>query len=338
MNKSKSLLRFLFFFIAVSIVGSCGGSSGRDGGGSGGGTALPQTTLTANNSSAAASAAIKTVNLVGPLSALGGIQIMGTSSEAHSGKLLTYIIEKAISLSKTASSESALISQGILPPLTKNCQDGGTVTASAIWDGPFVPDDLSEVVDLEGTMDFDSCRDGTNVFNGEMDVSFNGPLSAPNIIDIFLRSFSYTDAEDGDSIVLTNFSIIGTNLIFTGDDLTAATLTVTGTLSGIADNETINAEFSSFIITYSTSASGVTITVSGMMYASCLGGWVTISTTTAIFIPTSADCPTSGEVVITASGDTTRLVVQQDSQITVLFNDTVVDTYNDCEELESICI
>jgi hypothetical protein len=89
---------------------------------------------------------------------------------------------------------------------------------------------------------------------------------------------------------------------------------------------------------FSSNGGGGTVSISGRIKASCLGGWVTITTNNPIFIPTNADCPTAGEVVITSGGNSVKVVIASDSKITIYYNNTLVQTYNNCEDVDGLCV
>ena len=132
-------------------------------------------------------------------------------------------------------------------------QKDGTVTVSATWTGPDTTDP-SQIIDLNATAAFNSCRIGTTTFNGTANIVLSGPADNPTSVNFSSSSLNVSDSATGDNVTVENFTM----------------------------NE-------------SSTAGGTTITISGKMKSSCLDGWVTIGTNTAIFVPTNADCPIAGE-------------------------------------------
>jgi hypothetical protein len=50
-----------------------------------------------------------------------------------------------------------------------------------------------------------------------------------------------------------------------------------------------------------------------------------------------ADCPTAGEVIATSGDNSVKMVIASDFKITIYFNNTLVQTYNDCEGIYGLC-
>jgi hypothetical protein len=82
---------------------------------------------------------------------------------------------------------------------------------------------------------------------------------------------------------------------------------------------------------------GQNLSLSGRIKPSCLGGWMVVTTNTPTFIPTGADCPTAGEVVVTAGGNSVKVVYASDFKVIIYYNDTLAQTYNICEEVADLC-
>lgn len=341
MKKSGIYIKsFLLIFICLGmlLLSGCGG-----GGGGGGITEAP---LTAANAPQAGGAAIQTVNLVGAASALGELQTSSissktsskTSSETYLKPPLRSILDKVISISKIQRHKSEVHTEGSMPPTTENCSGGGTITVSATWIGPDNPPDESLAVDFRANMTFNSCKEGNEILNGSMSMVFEGPLSAPTKLTVSTSKFTYADTAAKDSITMTNLNMVLTDFSFSGNELTGATIIMTGAVSGTVNGEPINVECDSYKTVFSSSGSGVTVSISGRIKASCLGGWVAVITNTPVFVPTGADCPTAGEIVVTSGGNSVKLVIASNSEITIYYNNTLVQTYNNCEDVDGLCV
>jgi hypothetical protein len=113
---------------------------------------------------------------------------------------------------------------------------------------------------------------------------------------------------------------------------------VGGTITGTIGGDPINEEYDDFIIVFSSDAQGMTITINGSINAGCLGDWTTITTVTPVFIPDGAQCPTAGEIHVTAGGDTVKMVINANGTVDVFFNDTLVQSYADCEVVDGLCL
>ncbi len=318
----------IFSTFAIILITGCGGGGGGNGG------APPQTggaQLTANNTPQAGSAVIQALYLGGPLSAAGEIQPLSisskTSSKNYSKPPLRSILDKVVSISKAQRHKSEVHAAGSMPPTTESCTGGGNVTVSATWQGPDEPTDPSQIVNFNGNITFNSCKEDTVTLNGSMNIAFEGPLSNPTKLTISASNFTYADSETGDNITMANFKLVFTD----------GTMTLAGTIRGTVDGESVNEEYDKFRMAFSSDIGGITVSISGRVNPSCLGGWVTITTNTLIFIPKDADCPTAGEVVITSGGNSARMVIASDYKITIYFNGTLVQTYNDCEEVDGLC-
>ncbi len=186
--------------------------------------------------------------------------------------------------------------------------------------------------DFQATVTFNSCREGTETMNGTATMAFSGTVDNPVSLTFSSSNLSYADTVTDDNISMTNFS-----MVITGDDLTGATITLTGVVSGTVSGDPINEELDSFQIVLSSDTTGETMSISGMVKASCLGEWVTITTNTPVFVSTGDDCPIDGEFTITSGGNSVKVVIESDSKITVLFNNSPVQTYNNCEEVDGLC-
>ncbi len=336
MKKTEKLFALILVAI-LPLMLSCGG------GGGGGGTAQPGATLTSSNAPAASGATVQSTRLILFTDAVEGIGTASISSKTYSKDLmrkppLRSILEKAVALSKAQRTKAELRAQGSMPPTTEACGGGGTVTTSATWIGPDDPTDPSQVVNFNATMTLSSCKEDTSTMNGTMSVAFEGSLSAPTKITISMPNFSYANTETNDNITITSLTMVVTNLTFSGEELIGGTLILTGAVSGSASGDPISVECDNYTIVFSSGVTGETLSISGRLKPSCLGGWVTIATNTPIFVPAGADCPTAGEIVVASGENSVKVVITSDSKITIYFNGTLVQTYNDCEDVDGLCV
>lgn len=338
-----------FFFIALV---SCGGGGGGDGTAETG-SVQPETEpiLTIDNASQVAGAVFQTL--------LGGEVALNVGSEppdAQSQRIqsqrmqistssitilkppLRNIIDKVISISKIERLKAEYIQKGTIPPTTVDCSDGGTITISATWTGPDNPVDESQIVDLQANITCNSCKEGTITMDGTATFKFSGPLDKPSSFTFSTPNFTYIDTAENDDWTMSNLNMVVTELTFSGDELTGCTITITGAMNGISDGDPVNVEYDSFKIVINSDETGGTFSLSGRVRPSCLDGWVNCTTNTPIFIPTAADCPINGEIIVTSGEDNTRIVIGSDSTITIYFNGTWVKTYNDCNEVEGLCV
>jgi hypothetical protein len=312
---------------------ACGGDNGDNG------DNKQDATLTANNAPQAAGAVVQVIYLTELVDLIEGISGFFISNTSNSSNLNTSdksqpkgFLYRAINKGVTISTNKILNdgqfrSSGTIPQTSESCPGGGTVTLSATWTGPDNPTHPSQIIDLNATITFSSCGEGTMTMNGTVNIVLSGPANNPTSLAFSSSNFNFSDSATGDNIAMTNFSLESTD----------TTITVSGAISGTADGHSINEEYENITIVVSSTTGGETITISGRMKPSCLDGWITIGTNTAIFVPTDADCPTAGEVVITSAGNTVKVVIESDSTINVYFNDVLETTYSSCSELEGVC-
>ncbi len=326
-------------FLAI-VLTSCGGGGGDGTASTGGGTT--EASLTAANAPQAGGAAMQSANLVGSATALGGLRPLGISSEIYFKTYLKpplrSIIDRLIPIAKSRMQESGLHLEGSFPPTTQNCTGGGTVTVSGTWTGPDNPTDPSQVVNFAGNITFNSCTEATGIMNGSISLRIEGPLDNFTRFTLSVSSFAYANTETNDNIAMTNLAMVITGLGLNGNELTGGTITITGAITGTVGGDPINVEYESYQIVFNSNTDGETVSVSGRIKARCLGGWVTIATNIPLFIPGGGNCPTTGELVISSGGNNVKMVVASDSRITIYYNNTFVQTYSNCENVDGLCV
>jgi len=299
--------------------------------------------LSNDNASQAGAAAIQSTHLISTTGLLlGNIQASNVSSKNPYTPPLKRILDEVLTIMKTQRLKARISNFDIRSQGSghyfESCIDGGTLSINAIWEGPAEPEDPSEIMNLNATITFNSCCEESITFKGSMKVIFEGSADNPSKITISTSTFFYTDSDYNDHITLTNFKIIITDFVLSDDELESGTITLKGALSGTVDADFINEECDYFTIAFNSTAYGEVLTMSGNIKPSCIGGWVTVTTNTPILIPGDDVCPTAGEIVITSNADNVRVVISSDYKITIYFNDVVVQTFNDCEEVDGLCV
>jgi hypothetical protein len=281
--------------------------------------------FTASNTPIVAGAVIQTLNLLGLITDLSSLSPIGN----YTGN---------IKMSTTSPGHSIIPypKDGISLPSIK-CEEGGSISLNVTWDGPTIPTDPSQIVDLNIKMTFDSCTQFGCMINGTVRIIFEGPLSDPTKIKISVPELTYTNTNTGDDVTIKDLSITITGFTMEADHLISGTIEVSGTLSGTVGGSPIGVECENFKIEFVSSSAGTTITISGKIKPFCLGDWVTITTPTSIFIPIGDDCPTAGEIVAISGEYNVKVAISSNYNITVYFNETPIETYANCREVMGLC-
>lgn len=338
MRKKRGAMRkisILLLLLLCFTVFSCGG--GGDGGvtsstegDTGSGSALSQ-----SNSTTAGSAMLQATNLVSTAKAVGDIQVFSVSSAPPIQSIVSEMLLVSRERAKKGSTEQELISSESLSG-TSTCTNGGSVSVNATWIGPSFPSDPSQVVNLNGTVTFNSCVEGSLTFNGAATLSIDGLLSAPSKIVLTSGNFTYANTANNDNLTLSNLTITIANIVISGNDLSSFTTTISGALSGTLASENVNIECNNFQLVYNSSLNGFTIFVSGNIKANCIGDWMSISTTKPLFFP-YAYCPTDGDITATSGANSVRVIIESDEKINIYFNNNLVQTYNSCNDIKGVC-
>ncbi len=340
-SKNVTLIAAVVLGMFVSVLAGCGG-----GGGGGGDTPAPspapstEASLSATNAPQAGSAVLQAANIVGAASAIGAYQPAGASSGTashYTSPVLIALYEQAVSFANSQKSKSEIQIAGSRGPITETCDGGGTVSISATWTGPDNPTNASQVVDFRGNMTYSSCREDTHTLNGSASIAFEGPLSAFTKLTFSASNVSYSDTVNSDMLTFTNVSIVFSDFAFTNGKLTDASITLSGGLSGTAHGAPLSIECDGYKMVFNSGGGGTAVSMSGRIKPACLGGWVTVSTNIPLFVPTGANCPTAGEVIVASRGNSAKTVAALDSKITVYFNSVPVQTYNSCKDVEGLC-
>lgn len=336
MKKGIQVFKILFFAIlSLTIIINLSGCGG--GGGGGGDTGSILKPENAPQAASAVSQAAQFVQFQSVLNMGGDVfKTSSTSTNSPSSTSLISIFNNILSISKAQRYKSELSIAGSMPAETLQCTNGGTITDSATWTGPDEPKDPSEVADFKATMTFSSCKEEDTIMTGTVTIAFSGSLSNPTKFTFSTSTFTVSKLPN-QVMTLTDFNMDITDLHLTNDELTKATLTMSGKVSGTINGTPVNVECDNYKVVGETVNNGSKITISGKMKPSCIGGWVTITTNTPVFVPENADCPTDGEVIATSGENSVKMVIASDSKISIYFNNTLVQTYNDCEGVVGLC-
>jgi hypothetical protein len=281
--------------------------------------------FTASNTPMAAGAIVQSFNLLGLITDLTSLSPIGN----YTGN---------IKMSATIPGHSIIPyhKEGIPLP-SMECEESGTISLNVTWDGPTLPTDPSQIINLNIKMTFDSCTQFGCSMNGSVQMIFEGPLSDPTKIKISVPELTYTNANSGDDVTLKDLSITITGFTMEADQLISGTIEVSGTLSGTVGGSSIDVKCENFKIEFVLSSEGTSITISGKIKPSCLGDWITITTPIPIFIPMGDDCPTAGEIVATSGEYNVRIIISSNYNIEVYFNETLIETYTNCREVMGLC-
>lgn len=307
-----------------------------------GGTA----TLTVSNTNLVASALIQAGGLVSITDAVGGIGPLSSSpqtSQTSSKAPLRNIIDKVLEISGPQGQKLDGYLYGTVPVTTVPCPAGGSITTSITWEGPDYPDP-SQMLNTQMNVIFNSCKEGSTTFSGSLNTKFGGPLTVPTSITMSTPSFRYIDTKTGDNLTLTNLTISINNLLYScypatdcGYLFNGFEITTTGIISGNSSGVPIYEETDHFTIVWAQVPGGESLSLSGRVNPSCLGGWMAVTTNSPIFITTNAECPASCDVVVTSGGSSVRVVCSSDFKVTLYYNNAFVQTYNTCEEVADLC-
>ncbi|MBM4145057.1 MAG: hypothetical protein FJ240_02105 [Nitrospira sp.] len=338
----KGLKTYICFTIVILsalafVLTSCGGGGGAGGGGGSNGGA----SLTNANAPQAASAAgqsvafVQSTNFVSTFDLSGNVgpeSISSKTSKSFSKSLLKNILNKTMSISKIQRHKSEIHTAGSMPTTTVECFDSGTITISnAKWTDD--PEDDFNLINLSATITAANCKEDPYLWNGSMSIALVGSSYEPTkITTVSKPTFTSTNTDINETITMTNL----TTVIDLSEFGETEAITLTGTISGQVDGEPINVECKNFKIEF---IDEETVSLSGEIKPTCLGGWVTVNTHKPIFTETGADCPTAGEVILTSGANSVKIVIAADSKIYIYYNNTLVGgkPYDSCNDIAGLC-
>jgi hypothetical protein len=335
----KKFCKLLIIGVAVlslpGFLANCGGGGGDASTSRGGGT---DAALTASNARQIGDTVMQAVKLVAPTTTLGDLKAARISSIKRPP--LARILEKVLSASING---GVTVHSKALTTIKNDCADGGNISIDISSVNP-----LDKVINAD--VDVKSCTTGTETLNGKMNVEYvmNSIGDPTNLtldsfknfekVTITTSHFTYLNTANNDNITLSDITLVLEDFTYNGDILTGGSVTLGGSVSGAAAGENINVGCDSFRLVFASDATGgMTVSVSGRINASCLGGWVTLATNSPVFVPASGGCPTAGDIVASAGGNTVRVVIAEDSGITIFFNDNLVEKFDSCNEAKGLC-
>jgi hypothetical protein len=319
-KKRSGVLLSVFLLVGFALaLSNCG---------SGGGT-ITLAELTADNAPQVAGSMDQVMSLIDPASSLGEIEVAAASSGAPLARVIDTM--KAIS-EKQLPSPMITAQDSMYEEIP--C-DSGSGTVSADWDESDLITDPFAVLDLKVTMHFVDCTMGEETLDGSATMKFTGTFSDPTKITITSSNLNYKNAgsPDGETdITMTGFSMDVTSTPSGG------TMTISGKVSGVSDGVAVDEELDDLVLTMEAVPGGGEVTIAGNVKPSCVGGWITLSTATPIFIPVGEECPTDGNVQAASDGNVVSIVVGPGTtETTVYFNDAEVASYPDCEGVGGLC-
>jgi len=294
-------IKLLAIVVATLFVLSCSDSGG---GGSDGGTLTP---ATVDESTAAKS--VSMVLAATPLMDLSeDYSILSISGVNDPNKnIAAWVLDRV---------RDEILSTGRLHPAgsetyTDNC-DSGSMTMKITWDGSDTIADCSQVSDVEATMQFDQCQSidaYTDTYtNGTIHLSIPGNLCDPSEISMDFTNVTIQSEEV--NINANNFSL---DFFISGD---TTTVTFDGDLSVSSDGVSEAMNFIDFVFTDTETYTGNSTRINGFISSSCFSGWVTFTTIEPVVTSYSDDCPTSGQVKVSGTGEIT-VTFNTDGSVTV---------------------
>jgi hypothetical protein len=323
----------LTFFFLVSLIG-CGGSDDASTSRGGGQDA----SLTASNAQQVGDTIVQAVKLVAPTSALGDLKASRISSAKRSP--LASVLEKVLSVSIN---NSITMHSSALTTINNSCAGGGSIAIDINSVNP-----VNKVIKAD--INVNTCTTGTETLNGTMSVEYVmkslADLTDPTLdnlknfekLTITTARFTYVNAANNDNVTLSDITLVLKDFTYNGNILTGGSVTLGGSVTGAIGDEQINIEGDSLRLVFALDKTGaMTVSVSGRINASCLGGWVRITTNLPVFVPSDGGCPTAGDIVASSGGNAVRVVIAEDSGITVYFNSDPIQTFNSCNEVRGLC-
>lgn len=322
MRKRNVLLIIAVLMLSLAnLLAGCGGG-GADTSRSGGTDA----TLTAENAAKAGDAVTQALKLVAPAT-LGQVKAGSVSNEKRA-PLISIFGMVAPAIGKQTANEKQATSI-----YHKDCSGGGSIEV-----GTPSPVSLDH---MESEVTVNSCKIGSETMNGSLKITLptrdiGDPLHASEYT-IEVTNFNFSDSHMNISLT-DNFTIVARDFTYNGDTPTSGSITLGGTVTGTIDGHPVDIRCDSLGFQFGGNSSGVTVSVSGRISIACLGGWVTLSTNLPIFVPAGGGCPTGGEIVVSAGGNSVTMHIGSNSGIDIYFNGTLIYQYSNCNEVIGLCV
>jgi hypothetical protein len=322
MKKMRLSLLVVLLLSCSALIFSCGGGGGSSSGsGNSGGTAV-----TSSNASQAASGALEAAKLFTTAGVVSGVQSTASVAGSHKagGGPVRSVINEAMDIISGGSKKSA----SSLKQATDMVPcDSGTMDISGSGN--------------DASVSFHSCQKGSSFFDGSMSMQFEGDANTPSRITITMPNLRASDSYDGFDITFKNFSMDVNNIHWSGYYIDGMTVVLNGDAAGkvdLAALDSMDISCDNYTGTFQMVTGGETLSVSGSVRTStCFDEWLSISTTTPVFVPDGAECPTDGEVVCSYGGNNIRVVMHSDQQEAIYFNDNLIKTFDNCTEADTVC-
>lgn len=307
----------------LSVLSECGGggvaSTSRQGG--------TDASLTATNTTAIGDAIGQAVKLVAPAAALREVKAASDASEK-----VPPLISILMTVEPIASNQNANGKQST-PLSTEQCQNGGNIELTSLS-----PLDLMHT---HAEVSVHTWGQRSVTLNGLLQVTFLtselSDLQHVTEFTITTPSFTYVDSNSGDKTTLaSNSTMVFSNISYSGNSDTGGSVTMGGILTGALAGESIKMECDSFSLAFCSSPTDVAVSVSDGINASCLNGWVTMSTNSPAFLSLFGGCPIGGQIVVSAGGNTVSAAIAADTSMVIAFNNTIVQTPQSCTDVKGL--
>lgn len=299
-------MKKLFLVVLSLVLISCGG-----GGGGGGSSAdTTEADLTASNAKQAGDAALQVLDITGVAGDTSSLNKVSGSAEKN-GFLVKIMrtglsqLDRSDKLAKTVQS---------------SCPGGGGIIATGEY--PSV------------TVVLNNCADGTESMNGTMNLAYTS-------VTAFTATFSnlaYADSATNDNFAVNGVFEYSSITLNNQGDIASFSCRVTGSASGAFSGRQASQQYRNLTMAVNFDSSSASVTLSGAVKPGCLGGWITLSTSSPIVIPYGGSCPTGGDISATSKGNTVRVVTAINSNISVYYNGVLTGTYNNCSDVRGTCI
>lgn len=313
-------------FVLIGLMALFLITAGCGGGGSSSDTSspAPSSSLTSSNSTAVAGAVVTSGNLLIEPSYLG---TASTNSRSYHRSFLMSLLDNAMG---TITNSGKIYVAGTRDTTT-NCTGGGTRKEVSQWTGSD-----TDPQNYTGTITYTNCKEGTETWNGTVQMTYEGLSSAPTKITAVINT-TYANTTANTNLTLNGVTIVYSDFVYTNNEITSGAVTLTGNISGTVNNKAINTGYDGFKMIYAYSGNTTSIQMTGRINPSCINSWVTVSTPASLTLPTATSCYTGGEMRITDSSNTVSVIFTY-TNVSVSFNSASVGSYNNCSEIQGLCI
>jgi len=322
MKKSLPKIYSIILTALLLITASCGSGGG---GSDTPNPPAPSSALTGANSASVGGAVITSGSLIVEPTYIGTADI--DSKNIRRPFLISLLSNTIESIKRNTGIQTAGTKD-----TTTNCTGGGTRREASQWSGSD-----SKPENYTGTITYTNCKEGTETWNGTVRITYEGLTSAPTKITAAVN-ITYASTSTNTNLTLANATIEYSDFVYTSNEITSGNAKLTGSISGTTNGKAINAGYDGFKMSYAYSGNTTQIQMTGKINPTCINTWVTVSTTTPLTLPTATACYTAGEMRITDGTNTASIVFSSNTNVSVLFNGASVASYNNCLEVQGLCI